>query len=133
MYQFSQLDSKVLTPGSGKLEWEKAKSFVEMEDIAMCQIDGHLFQTHLPMELMCNIYPKHINPTHPLYQVLYEHCVGTSTLGMLGIDNFILQPGNYVDRIVNFGRDGAVYLINKLHEHEHYDDLDFMMRLKVGI
>ena len=122
-----------MTPASAEFEWEKAKSFVEMEEYDMCQIDGHLFQTHLPMELMCMIYPKHINPTHPLYQILYEHCVGTSPLGMLGIDNVLLQPEHYVDRLVNFGRDGAVHLVNKLHENEHYDDLDFMMRIKVGI
>ena len=104
-----------------------------MEESGVCQIDGHLFQTHLPMELICNIYPKHLSPTHPLHPLMHQHCVGTSPLGMLGVDNVLLMPGGLIHQLFNFGHIGAVHMVNRLYEHEHYDDLDFMQRLKVSI
>ena len=126
-------DSKVYTPDSEEYSWEKAKAYVEMEDGAVGQIDSHLFQTHLPMELFCMTYPKHINPTHPLYQLKREHCVGTSAVGSIAGDQELIKTKGPVDRIINFGRDGAIHMMNKLHQKEHYDDFDFMARLKVCI
>ena len=103
-----------------------------MKELAICQVQGHLYESHIRMEIICDVYPRHISPTHPLYQVFTSHCAGTSALGFLGGDNYLLMPGGAFDRVFNFGLPGAKMMLNAAADNDHYEKLDFVQRLEVS-
>ena len=125
------LDSKVHTPRSPKAEWERAKALVEMEATGVCQAIGHLYECHVRMEIICNAHPKHMSPTHPLYEIMRQHCMGTESLGYFGADRKLLNKGGFFDSIFEFGAEGAYQMMNKVFDNDHYDNMDMELRLKV--
>ena len=125
------LDSKVHSPKSSKADWERAKALVEMEFGGVCQAVGHLYECHIRMEIICDALPKHLSPTHPLYEVMMQHCMGTDTLGYFGVDRSLLTQGGGFTPFT-FGHVGAVHLLNTAFDADHYNNWDMELRLMVS-
>ena len=121
------------SPRSPKSEWERAKALVEMEQTGICQAIGHLYECHIRMEIICNAQPKHMSLTHPLYEIMRQHCMGTESLGYFGADRTLLSKGGFFDSLFEFGRVGALQMMNKVFDNDHYDNMDMELRLKVFI
>ena len=128
---FVPLDSKVHSPRSPKAQWKRAKALVEMEQTGICQAIGHLYECHIRMEIICNAHPKHMSLTHPLYEIMRQHCMGTESLGYFGADRVLLIKGGFFDSIFEFGAEGALQMMNKVFDNDHYDNMDMELRLKV--
>jgi len=123
-------DSKVHSPKSPPADWEKAKALVEMEESGHCQAIGHLYECHVRMEIICNTQPKHMSPTHPLYELMRQHCMGTESLGYFGADRVLLVKGGSFDKLFQFGHQGALHMMNHVFDNDHYDRMDLELRLK---
>ena len=97
----------------------------------MCQAVGHLYESHIRMEIICEAQPKHLSPTHPLYEVMMQHCKGTATLGYFNADRSLLTPGGGFS-FSNFGYTGALHMMNNAFDTDHYDNWDMELRLRVS-
>ena len=101
-----------------------------MADLAMCQIKSHFLETHMTQELFCNLYKRHLSPTHPLYEPMSFHCEGTSPVGALGL-GALIDEKRYMHMLFNMGHIGTKKLINKFYLKRTYDDADILQKLKV--
>lgn len=127
-------DSQVVTPKGANnpeddFEWLKAKGLVDIVDMAVCQLDGHLVQTHKTEEIICNLYKRHFSVYHPLYHILLHHCEGTTPVGALGITALINEE-RYMHRLFRFGHTGTRFLINEYYKKKTYADADLEYILK---
>ena len=103
-----------------------------MEESGHCQAIGHLYECHVRMEIICNTQPKHMSPTHPLYELMRQHCMGTESLGYFGADRVLLVKGGSFDKLFQFGHQGALHMMNHVFDNDHYDRMDLELRLKVS-
>lgn len=99
--------------------------------MAVCQLVGHLLDTHATQEIFCNIFRRHMGRLHPLHQVMLPHCTGTTPVGALGL-GALLDHERYMHKLFNIGFMGSRILVNERYKRQHYDDADFDLQLKVA-
>ena len=134
VYISCRVESEVVAPnknGENDFNWLQAKGFVEIVDIALCQVKGHLLDTHVTQELFCNVYQRHFGSRHPIFQLMTPHCEGTTPVGALGV-TALTNEGRYMHRLFNMGHIGTRELINEFYKLQDYSDSDFEALLQVN-
>ena len=100
----STQDSPVYTPVDGD-NWKTAKLLVQSASFTVAEISEHLLHAHLANGPVCLATRRHIAPTHPLSDVINQHCVGTLTTSTVA-KHILLPQGGQADNIFTVGHQG---------------------------
>lgn len=120
----------MFTPQDEEYAWLQAKGSVEIVEMAVCQLIGHLLETHSTQEVFCNLFRRHLGSLHPLHQIMVPHCEGTSPVGALGL-GALFDHERFMHRLFNIGHVGSRILVNEHYKFQSYEDADFELQLEV--
>ncbi|RDD39626.1 Allene oxide synthase-lipoxygenase protein [Trichoplax sp. H2] len=124
----STQNSPVYTPDDGD-NWTIAKILVQMSAFTTAELLEHLLHTHLVNDPLCVSGKRNIPITHPVGQLIRQHCRGTLTTNKVG-ELSLIPLGGRVDRILTVGFKGQNDVINNGFNTWSFNNHDPNYRLK---